>query len=300
MNTQTFPQSSARQFTQQELTIFAIPKAFEGESDIIQRNAIRSWKELGAFADIVLLGNDAGVAAAAKELDVTHLPDVATNELGTPILSSAFQLVREHSTSRHLAYCNCDIILLHDFVAAVSRLIEANEVDRFMATGQRTNIEVDHLVDFTDPTQIETLVDQAHAAGQLESIMCKDFFVFPRSLYENLPEFVVGRGNWDNWMVKEAKRQNVPVINVTGSVLALHQNHGHGHVGNRWDCYVNGTEARENQKLGKGRHWITGSSFDFRLGTDGLIPSRNKYIAGDFWWDFPKAIRLIGKLLKGS
>ena len=44
------------------VTIFAIPKTFEGHIGIIQRNAIRSWAQLAGI-EILLLGDEPGTAA---------------------------------------------------------------------------------------------------------------------------------------------------------------------------------------------------------------------------------------------
>ena len=51
-----------------ELTIFACPKGFVGRAGEIQRNAIRSWVRLGPDVEVILLGDDEGVAEAAQEL----------------------------------------------------------------------------------------------------------------------------------------------------------------------------------------------------------------------------------------
>lgn len=282
------------------LTIFSIPKPFDGEANIAQRNAINSWKQLAPFVDIILLGDDAGVAETATELNVRHIPGVQTNELGTPILSSAFSMARENSNSDYLTYCNCDIILMHDFVAAIKRLIDTSAFDSFLATGQRTNIDLDVEVDFAYSQAVDDLLNTAKNNGVLDSIMCKDFFVFPRAMFAQMPDFAVGRGNWDNWIIKESKQQGVAVVTVTDCVMAIHQNHGYAHAGSRWDVYVNGDEARKNQELGAGRHWIAGSSFDYRLGPDSVRRNRMRYIAGDFWFDFPKAIRLVTGLFRNK
>lgn len=282
------------------LTIFSIPKPFSGKADLAQRNAINSWIQLTPFAEVILLGDDPGVAEAAAELKVCHLPGVETNEQGTPVLSSAFAMAREHSTCDYLAYCNCDIILLNDFQIAVQRLFKATELEQFLGTGQRTNIDLESKVEFTDVQAVDALIKTARENGQLDSIMCKDFFVFPRNMFEGIPKFAVGRGNWDNWIIKEAKRLGVPVVSITDCVMAIHQNHGYSHAGNRWDCYVNGDEARKNQELGAGRHWVAGSSFDYRLGPNSLRRNRMKYVAGDFWFDFPRAIRLVAQLFRNK
>src|ERR1700688_4352288 len=72
------------------LSIFAIPKPFRGHIDIIQRNAINSWTRLEPRPEILLLGEEAGTAAAARDLGVRHEPGGVRNELGTPLLDDFF------------------------------------------------------------------------------------------------------------------------------------------------------------------------------------------------------------------
>ena len=84
------------------LTIFSVPKAFKGHIDVIQRNAIRSWGMLHPDVEIILLGNDAGVAEAAQELGVRHERDVECNEFGTILVHSVF--AKAQAMARHPAF----------------------------------------------------------------------------------------------------------------------------------------------------------------------------------------------------
>ena len=115
------------------VTLFAIPKPFEGESDRIQRRALDSWLELDPI-QIILIGNDPGVAEVAAAHGVEHLPDVAVNEFGTPLLDSAFRLAEANARYPTLAYVNADLILPGNFLAAVSAVRRAT--DRFMIVGE--------------------------------------------------------------------------------------------------------------------------------------------------------------------
>jgi hypothetical protein len=65
------------------LTIFSIPKPFRGHIAVIQRNAIRSWKTVNPECQIILFGDEEGVAEIAAELRVQHEPYVQRNEFGT-------------------------------------------------------------------------------------------------------------------------------------------------------------------------------------------------------------------------
>ncbi len=83
------------------ISIFSIPKPFHGHVATIQDNAIRSWKRIPG-AQVMLLGDDAGVTHAANGHGVLHIPTVKKNEFGTPLLDHAFALAAEHAEGRFL------------------------------------------------------------------------------------------------------------------------------------------------------------------------------------------------------
>ena len=58
---------------------------------MIQRNAIKSWTLLPEV-EVILLGEETGLAENARELGVKHIRNVARNESGTPLISSMFEL----------------------------------------------------------------------------------------------------------------------------------------------------------------------------------------------------------------
>ena len=98
------------------ITLFSAPKPFTNPHiAMIQRNAITSWTLL-PDVEVILLGEEAGLAEIAKELGVKHLPAVARNANGTPLISSMFQLARENSNSDLLCIINADMILMPDVV----------------------------------------------------------------------------------------------------------------------------------------------------------------------------------------
>ena len=84
------PQDNAAAPEPPTLTIFAIPKAFEGHTGIIQRNALASWTRLTPRPDIILFGRDPGTAEVARELNLRHVPDLAVSDHGTPLVKDLF------------------------------------------------------------------------------------------------------------------------------------------------------------------------------------------------------------------
>ena len=80
------------------LTIFAIPKAFKGHVDIIQRNALKSWTLLQPQCEIILCGDDPGVAEVAGDFGAEHLPDIERNKAKVRV--SLSDLRHEHGIAR--------------------------------------------------------------------------------------------------------------------------------------------------------------------------------------------------------
>jgi len=255
-------------------TLFAIPKAFEGHIGVIQRNAILSWTHLQPTPEIFLFGTDAGTAEIAAELGLRHQPSVRQNELGTPLVSDVFQQAREMANSEILAYVNADLLLLNDFPTAIQKTF-CSLPGEFLIIGRRIDLEITELLDFDSPHWREQLLEQKDAHGQLAPKVCKDYFVFPKHLFQELPDFAVGRANWDNWMVYHAHQTKTPVVDATRVATVLHQNHGYSHLKKgRAEAYIQGVEAKTNRALAGGTHLVKGSSANWVLTAAAECPAR--------------------------
>lgn len=279
------------------LTIFAVPKAFDGHTEIIQRNAITSWTFLPDDTEVILLGNDAGVKEIADELGVQHLPNLKRNDLGTPTLDSVFQLAHEHAAAPLLMYLNSDIILNRS-VHRMLDAIEATASKKFLAIGQRRDFDQNEPINF-DAEWEKRIETKAERHGTFASILCKDYFVFPASMYQTIPAFSIGRGNWDSWMVANSVDQGIPVFDVTDQLFAGHQNHDHHHAGGRAKAYVTGAEAKQNKKLAGGTNYVSGSVATHKINANGQIQRVNRIPLLSFVWDFPKWFGLVLKLIRG-
>lgn len=225
-------------------TLFAIPKAFRGHTGVIQRNAIKSWTLLRPAPEILLFGNDEGTAELAAELGVRSIPQVRRNELGTPYISDVFQLAQQSASSDVLVYCNSDILLMQDFADSVNRI----QVRRFIACGQRWDLDVVEPLSFQAGWE-EALCTRARSNGQLHSAEGMDYFVFSRGMLAEMPEFLVGRPAWDNWIVYHARQAAIPLIDMSESVVVIHQNHDYSHIPRSDGPLWEGPEARQNRNL---------------------------------------------------
>ncbi len=209
------------------ITLFSAPKPFtDPHIVVIQRNAIKSWTLL-PDVDVILLGDEDGLASVAKELNVMHLPDVARSESGTPLISSMFELARESSESDLLCIINTDMLLMTDFVQAVKQA--ANLKDKFVLLSQRWDLDVTEPINFSDGWQ-DRQSSIVNRQGSLHRPAGSDFFLFPTSCYADVPDFAIGRAGWDNWMIYKARQEKWPVIDCTPSVMIVHQNHDYRHL----------------------------------------------------------------------
>ena len=204
------------------LTIFSIPKPFVGHIGLIQRNAITSWTLIRPRPEIILLGDEEGTAKIADELGLVHIPAIECNVWGTPLISSAFANIQACSKHKTLCYINCDIILLPRFTEV---FICARKFSRFLVIGRRTNLWVREPIDFSVNDWDTSLCQLIDREGVLHSHWGIDYFVFPRNLWRQVPPFAIGRLMWDNWLIYDARRRRIPVIDATSVVKAVHQNH---------------------------------------------------------------------------
>ncbi|MFH2104581.1 MAG: hypothetical protein ABIJ39_14630 [Chloroflexota bacterium] len=209
------------------LTIFTAPKPFVNPHIItIQRNAILSWSRL-RDVEVILLGDEPGIGATAAELGVRHVPNVERDEKGVPTVRSVMEQGHAFTSSPILCYANADMILMSDLVEAARQV--SGQVKDFLMVGQRWNLDITDAVDFSADWEAR-LRDEVTKRGEFYAPWGIDYFVFPRHLYSDVPDFTIGRPAWDNWMVYHARSTWGVAIDATRSVLVIHQNHDYSHL----------------------------------------------------------------------
>lgn len=231
------------------ITLFTAPKAFsDAHIALIQRNAILSWTHLGPEVEILLIGNEPGMQEFASQFELRQLPQVRRNDSGTPLVSSIFELARRFSQSPLLAYVNADIILLPDFVQS-ARCV-SQQLPQFLLIGQRWDLDLRRALDFSSGWD-ERLRAETRQRGRMHLPAGSDYFVFPGSLFEQMPDFAIGRAGWDNWMIYQARQQGLPVVDGTPSIMVIHQDHDYSHLPGGRPHYEQ-PESRANEILAGG------------------------------------------------
>lgn len=226
------------------VTIFAIPKPFIGHIGIIQQNAITSWTLLHPQPEVILFGDEAGTRELSQKLGLIHVPEVKLNEYGTPLLSGIFAEAHQRASNGVLAYVNADLILINDFTSAIQSV--SQQLKDFLIIGRRWNLEITQKLEFDAKWQ-DRLKQLIMSQGCLAPQNCKDYFVFPRHLFAEIPAFAVGRGYWDTWMVNQAVACNYPVVDASLTATVIHQDHDYAHLrGGKNEAYM-GKEAQINK-----------------------------------------------------
>ena len=241
------------------VTVFSTPKAFVGQIDVIQRNAIQSWQRLHPDIELILVGDDAGAAEVCAEFGIRHIKNVAKNKYGTKYLASIYDQV--HEVARHpiLCHVNCDILLMSDFVRSAQVVFSQSK--SFLMAGRRWDVDIRHSMDFSSPDWQRSLSLLARATNRPRPAQWIDYFLFPKGFYyKKIPDFVVGRPGWDNWLLWYPLSQKIPLIDASHDVLAVHQNHDYGYHPDGEQGVWQGEEAQENYRLHQGKFATLGNA----------------------------------------
>jgi len=211
-----------------EITLFTAPKPFTNPHiATIQRNSIQNWIHLGPQVEVLLMGQETGMAETAAEMGVRHVHEVACNEAGPPLISSMIEFARTLTDSPFLAISNADVLYMPDLIKATQAM--ARLKDKFLILGQRWDLDIREELDFS-PNWEQRLWDDVKKHGKLHPPLGSDYFIFPRELFMNVPEFTIGRSAWDNWMIYFAREQGWPVVDATPSLRVIHQDHDYSHL----------------------------------------------------------------------
>ncbi|HPD62561.1 MAG TPA: hypothetical protein PKZ26_04730 [Anaerolineaceae bacterium] len=250
------------------VAFFTAPKPFtNAHIRIIQRNAIQSWKSLGRQVEVWLVGDEPGVEQNARELQVGYIPGVARNSFGTPRIDSIFYLVREQSQAEYLCYVNADILVFPDMLRALEEV--RARVDRFLIIGRRWDAAVTETLDIKEGWH-QQFQAAALVTAKLHRAAGSDYFLFPRNEFIDIPGFAVGRAGWDNWMIYKARYEHMAVVDATGAIKVIHQNHDFSHFADG-KIHRLQPESAENMRLAGGRYTVfTIHDANYQLDNDGL------------------------------
>lgn len=247
------------------IAIFTAPKAFEGHIGVIQRNAIRSWIQLGEAVEVLLAGDEHGIEEVAAEFGIRWLNVGERNSQGTPLLNAILDQAARAARSELMCYVNADIMLFGDLLNAVQQASMIGGC--FLLAGQRWDLSVSQAIDFADGWEA-ALRSRLESHGRRHRKTGSDYFVYPKRCLAQIPPFALGRAGWDNWMIYDARLRGIPVIDSSAAITAVHQDHDYAHLPGSQPHYRL-PESDENVRLAGGRrHMFTLKDADWTLEAD--------------------------------
>ncbi len=177
---------------------------------------------------------------------------INTTPAGIPLVSSLFETAKQHSSSEYLAYINSDIILRTDFIDTLASVLQSEIKQDFLLTARRINIPLNTpLVNQSQHwrSDLDSIVDQS---GSWDGPNAVDLFLFNRTLFDCIPDFAIGRMQWDNWLIWKARESNALVIDASQDFALLHPIHGYAGHARGWQDITQGDEAGMNRNLAQG------------------------------------------------
>lgn len=258
------------------LTFFSTPKPFLGHIDVIQRNALRSWQLVHPDAEILLFGDDPGAAEVCSELGIRHVPNVRRNAHGTKYLAGIYDQAQEIARHDLLCHVNCDILLMNDFREALQKV--AAQARPFLMSGRRWDVDIREPLPLTpDWVAVRELAIRTNRQRPPNWI---DYFAFRKGLFlRQIPEFVIGRPGWDNWLLWFARSSGAMVVDASAAVCAIHQNHDYGYHPEGEKGVWEGEEAQQNYRFLEGhKKFRTLENATHVLRTDGLHANHRNWL----------------------
>jgi hypothetical protein len=252
------------------ITFFTTCKPFRGHDGVIQRNALKSWILLHADVEVIVFGDEFGVAEVCAEFGLQNEPKVERYESKLPYVDGMFARAQQIARHDYLCYANCDIILFRDFLEALEKAIAWKK--QFLMVGQRWDLDVTELIDFTAKDWAIKLHRLTVTAGHLQIPAFMDFFLFPRGLYDSVPPLVVGYAYWDHWMVWKALSAGYPVLDASACIVPVHQNHAYSTTPERTKgSHTDAIAMRNYEVSGGGKHLRSMVDSTHRMRANGEI-----------------------------
>jgi hypothetical protein len=224
------------------VTLLTTTKAFVGHNGVIQRNALESWTRLSPRPEVIVFGDDEGTAEVCADLGLWHVPAVATNAEGTPLVSDMFLQGQRLATTPMVCWANADVIFT-DALLRAAELAAARPRPAYLV-GRRTDVDQTVPLSFDGDWQA-AVTARAATDGERKPYNWIDWFLFTRGLFTELPPFAIGRPGYDPWLIWKAGELGADVVDATEAVPAVHQRHDYRFAGGR-EAIFTGSEAQRN------------------------------------------------------
>jgi hypothetical protein len=195
----------------------------------IHNRTLRNWAALRPYLSPVLFVpkhevNSSPWLPLAASRGWSVYPDTQLRKK-IPLLVPMFKTIINETSTPFIGYANADILFDPSLLRTLKRLTEVIDVNNttILIVGRRRNANITKydLGDGANLSKITNLKDLI----QLFHGMAQDYFIISRRglPWKEIPEFVVGRNGYDNWLVVKGQDWNIMLIDASQTILAVHQ-----------------------------------------------------------------------------
>ncbi|OHT04818.1 hypothetical protein TRFO_27602 [Tritrichomonas foetus] len=203
-----------------EITFITCPRPLSPDKYNSMKLALSSWLAASPKSRILLFVNRSEFDPSDKlptELDqlfgpgrITYAPSIRHDHKNVPYIDDWFRQGIKQSESKYVSFINSDIPISNDWLRRVKQVFQVMNDKPAVLIGQRIDF------DLIDDKFNQLRFDQKHLLKDIDKMVQEsphsdhspfgiDSFTFRiDSLpfdFEKIPPFIMGRYNWDNWII---------------------------------------------------------------------------------------------------
>ncbi|KAL4234707.1 hypothetical protein ACF0H5_006349 [Mactra antiquata] len=193
------------------------------EKSLVHKLTVTNWNSLKPFIVPLIFTNDSSVAKECSNSgwEARNISVAAAD--GIPVLKYMYKDAIANYNSTFYAYANGDILFNEKLVNTLMFLLNST-VDLsspVLIVGRRTNVDN---VTYEEGSAWDNITKAARSRGKLFTGWAEDYFITTRGYpWKDIAEVVIGRRAYDNWLVYHSRKSKFTVIDVSMTVLAVHQ-----------------------------------------------------------------------------
>ncbi|XP_033761920.1 uncharacterized protein LOC117343598 [Pecten maximus] len=214
------------------LTMFTTFPFVKNKFDI-NRNTLQNWKHIYNSPKLILFTGDQKVASAGIKSDwsVQNIKTEPVTEV--PALRTLFLESIKRSKTQLYLYANADILFdryLIEILSSIAEFLKSSDLqsEPVLIVGQRTNVNLSS-IDSQGPDAWKKILHHSYTVYTRFQKNAIDYFitneVFP---WKEVPELVIGRVGYDNWIIAYARFRGFVTIDASSVISAIHQTSSNG------------------------------------------------------------------------
>ncbi|XP_061169010.1 uncharacterized protein LOC133178290 [Saccostrea echinata] len=204
----------------------------DAEKYLCRNTTVVNWSTMKPLITPILFTNDTDLIIRVLNKGWNVLPVVKTG-IGIPVLKDMFLAAMKLSKSSFYAFANGDILFTGGLLKTVVAVEKITNVlnNTVLIIGQRTNLPN---ISMQAAENFDLLRNISKHRGKLFTEWAEDYFITSANYpWMEMPDVVIGRRAYDNFLVIESLKRGFIVIDATKTILAVHHTTKSGNFENR-------------------------------------------------------------------